>query len=91
LHLVKAHSVMTPIAAYRQAFPLCDFSRLPQTSPDTDIDALIGLTIGADLEPLAVVEHGVVVGIITAKDLLRGVQGIPNEAHAVAPVLETTP
>ena len=91
LHLVKAHSVMTPVAVYAQAFPLCDFSRLNQTSPDTDIDALIGLTINADLEPLAVVEHGVVVGIITAKDLLRGVQGIPNDAYAFAPVLETSP
>ncbi|PQZ91425.1 MULTISPECIES: glycine betaine/L-proline ABC transporter ATP-binding protein [Pseudomonas] len=91
LHLVKAHSVMTPVAVYAQAFPLCDFTRLTQTSPDTDIDALIGLTMGNDLEPLAVVEHGAVVGIITPKDLLRGVQGIPNAAHAVAPVLETSP
>jgi glycine betaine/proline transport system ATP-binding protein len=91
LHLVKAHSVMTPIAVYTQAFPLCDFARLTQTSPDTDINALIGLTIGADLEPLAVAEHGVVVGIITLKDLLRGVQGIPNDAQGVAPVLEPSP
>jgi len=88
LHLVKAHSVMTPVAIYTQAFAQCDFSRLTQTSLDADINALIGLTIGANLEPLAVVEQGVVVGIITAKDLLRGVQGIPNDAHATAPFLE---
>lgn len=91
LHLVKAHSVMTPLAIYAQAFPLCDCSRLTQTSPDTDINELIGLTIGTDLEPLAVVERGVVVGIITPKDLLRGVQGVPNDAQALAPVLETAP
>ncbi|NAO28833.1 glycine betaine/L-proline ABC transporter ATP-binding protein [Pseudomonas syringae pv. dysoxyli] len=88
LHLVKAHSVMTPVARYAQAFPLCDFTRLTHTTPETDINALIGLTMGADLEPLAVVEQGVVVGIITPKDLLRGVQGIPNDAQAVAPVME---
>jgi len=90
LHLVKAHSVMTPVARYAQAFPLCDFTRLTQTTPETDINALIGLTMGADLEPLAVVEQGVVVGIITPGDLLRGVQGIPNEAQALAPVLEAS-
>jgi glycine betaine/proline transport system ATP-binding protein len=39
---------------------------------------------------LAVVEQGVVVGIITPGDLLRGVQGIPNDAQALAPVLEAS-
>jgi glycine betaine/proline transport system ATP-binding protein len=31
---------------------------------------------------LAVVDNGAVVGIITPRDLLRGVQGIPNEFSA---------
>jgi glycine betaine/proline transport system ATP-binding protein len=35
-------------------------------------------------DALAVVDNGAVVGIITPRDLLRGVQGIPNELAPVA-------
>ncbi|WP_223462305.1 glycine betaine/L-proline ABC transporter ATP-binding protein [Pseudomonas sp. A-R-26] len=83
LHLVKAHSVMTSVQAYKAAQPTCDISRLTQTSLDADIDELISLTMKSRRDALAVVDHGTVVGIITPRDLLRGVQGIPNE---LAPV-----
>jgi len=84
LHLVKAHSVMTSVQAYKAAQPTCDISRLIQTSLDADIDELISLTMKSRRDGLAVVDNGTVVGIITPRDLLRGVQGIPNELAPVA-------
>ncbi|MNY79358.1 hypothetical protein D3C86_2199640 [compost metagenome] len=61
------------------ANPGCDIARLPKTTPDADINELIGLTMKSERDALAVVDNGTVVGIITPRDLLRGVQGIPNE------------
>ncbi|RRW40644.1 glycine betaine/L-proline ABC transporter ATP-binding protein [Pseudomonas luteola] len=90
LHLVKAHSVMTPVEAYRAAHPTLDVSKLLKTSPNADINELIELTMQSDRDAIAVVENNVVLGIVTPRDLLRGVQGTPNEftnAH-LEPVLE---
>jgi glycine betaine/proline transport system ATP-binding protein len=82
LHLVKAHSVMTPVEPFKAANPGCDISRLSKTSLGADINELIGLTMKSERDALAVVDNGVVVGIITPRDLLRSVQGIPNEFSA---------
>jgi glycine betaine/proline transport system ATP-binding protein len=82
LHLVKARSVMTPVEPFKAANPGCDISRLGKTSLGADINELIGLTIKSERDALAVIDNGVVVGIITTRDLLRGVQGIPNEFSA---------
>jgi glycine betaine/proline transport system ATP-binding protein len=92
LHLVKAHSVMTPVEPFKAANPTCDISRLIKTSPGADINELIGLTMKSERDALAVVDNGNVVGIITPRDLLRGVQGIPNEfaANGAAAALETS-
>lgn len=92
LHLVKAQSVMTPVEPYQVANPGCDITRLAKTSLDADINELIELTMKSDRDALAVVDNGTVVGVITLRDLLRGVQGIPNEfaASATASVLEAS-
>ncbi|NWB96860.1 glycine betaine/L-proline ABC transporter ATP-binding protein [Pseudomonas gingeri] len=92
LHLVKAHSIMTPVEAYRAANPDADLSRLLKTVPEADINALIGLITHSDRDALAVIDpNDVVVGVITIRDLLRGVQGIANECAAPsAAVLETS-
>ncbi|WP_416423710.1 glycine betaine/L-proline ABC transporter ATP-binding protein [Pseudomonas sp. App30] len=79
LHLVKAHSVMTPVAAYSAAHPGSDLSRLSKTTVEADIDELIGLIMTSDRDALAVTDKGAIVGIITPRDLLRGVQGLPND------------
>ncbi|TBU73698.1 glycine/betaine ABC transporter [Pseudomonas daroniae] len=88
LHLVKAHSVMTPYANYRQAHPEVDVSTLCHTTPAADLNELINLLIQSDGEALAVLEEGTPLGVITARDLLRGVQGAPNESVEV-PVRES--
>ncbi|QKZ04483.1 quaternary amine ABC transporter ATP-binding protein [Pseudomonas eucalypticola] len=89
LHLVKAHSVMTPLAAYQAAHPNVDIGRLTRTTPHADIDQLIQLTMASDRDALAVVADGQVVGIITPRDLLRGVQGMPSEFTEAAIAVET--
>jgi glycine betaine/proline transport system ATP-binding protein len=93
LHLVKAHSVMTPVDPYRIANPGCDIDRLLKTTPEADINELIGLIMKSERDALAVADAGKVVGIITARDLLRGVQGIPNEFSGVTAgaALEVSP
>lgn len=92
LHLVKASSVMTPVEPFKAANPGCDVTRLLKASPESDIDALIGLTLKSERDAVAVVENGAVVGIITPRDLLRGVQGIANEfsVSAAANALEAS-
>ncbi|MDR0278888.1 MAG: betaine/proline/choline family ABC transporter ATP-binding protein [Paucimonas sp.] len=75
LHLVKAHSIMSPLAAH----PQLDAARLPSAGPQSDLDALINLMISSGGDALAVVDNGQVLGIITQQDLLRGVQGAPAQ------------
>ena len=75
---------MTSVQAYKAAHPTCDISRLTKTALDADINELIGLTMKSERDALAVVDNATVVGIITPRDLLRGVQGIPNELAPVA-------
>jgi glycine betaine/proline transport system ATP-binding protein len=92
LHLVRAHSVMTPVEAFKAANPGCDIARLSKATVDADINELIGLTMKSERDALAVVDKGAVIGIVTPRDLLRGVQGIPNEfaASPAATALEAS-
>ncbi|MGC4009512.1 MAG: glycine betaine/L-proline ABC transporter ATP-binding protein [Pseudomonas sp.] len=79
LHLVKAQSVMTPVEVYRIAHPNVDLNRLVSAPAQADIDQLINLMVNADRDAVAITDNGAVVGVITQRDLLRGVQGSPNE------------
>ncbi|QXI31066.1 quaternary amine ABC transporter ATP-binding protein [Pseudomonas vanderleydeniana] len=91
LHLIKAHSVMAPLAAYQAAHPGVDIARLAKASPEADIDQLINLAIRSERDAVAVEHNGTVIGVITLRDLLRGVQGVANESvPPVASVLEAT-
>ncbi|WP_437881009.1 quaternary amine ABC transporter ATP-binding protein [Pseudomonas sp. LRF_L74] len=87
LHLVKAHSVMTPVSLYKATQPDVDLARLPSVVAEADIDEVIGLAVNAELDAVAVTADGQVVGVITLRDLLRGVQGAPNEFAAAAGVV----
>lgn len=77
IHLVKAHSVMRPVAEFKSSQPTCDVDTLLKTSPEADIGALIDLTMKSDRDAVAVVEDGVIVGVVTTRGLLRGVAGAP--------------
>ncbi|MBS3650192.1 glycine betaine/L-proline ABC transporter ATP-binding protein [Pseudaminobacter sp. 19-2017] len=84
IHLVKARSVMRPVDDFKRSQPQCDVNALPQTSPDADIGELIDVTMQSDGNALAVVEDGVVVGVVTVRGLLRGVAGMPAEELVAA-------
>jgi glycine betaine/proline transport system ATP-binding protein len=84
IHLVKAHSVMQPVADYQQAQPGTDVNALLRASPDADIGALIDLTMQSNHDAVAVVDDGNVVGVVTTRGLLRGVAGTPSTSPAAA-------
>ena len=84
IHLVRAHSVMRPVAEFRSTHPDCDVGALLQASPEADIGELIGLTMQSPRDALAVVDDGTVVGVVTVRGLLRGVAGMPSEELVAA-------
>ncbi len=73
VHLVKAHSLMQPVAQYSAAASAAAVETLPQAAPEADISALIDLTMRSERDAVAVVENGAVIGVVTTRDLLRGV------------------
>ncbi|MQB40459.1 glycine betaine/L-proline ABC transporter ATP-binding protein [Rhizobium sp. ICMP 5592] len=80
LHLVKAHSVMSSVAEYQRVHLNSDIATLTTTTPEADIDELIGLTMQSDRDGIAVVDSGSVIGVVTTRSLLRGVKGTqPDE------------
>lgn len=79
IHLVKAHSVMQGVESFRRASPHCDPATLPVASPESDIAALIDLTMQSTGNAVAVVEEGKILGVVTTRGLLRGVAGLPVE------------
>jgi len=80
VHLVKAHTVMLPVAEFAKCHPDVDIESLLTASPDADIGSLIDLTMQSPRDALAVVEDGKLVGIVTARSLLCGVAGTPDSA-----------
>ena len=89
LHLIKAHSVMCPVAEYRQACPQVDVAQLPKAGSESDLDALISIMINSREQAIAVQEGDAVLGIVTARTLLLGVKGIPTAG--AGPVPSTPP
>ncbi len=81
LHLIKAHSVMMPVDAWRAEKPGRGIDGLDQTSPEADIDALIDLTLATGGDGIAVIDDGAVVGIVTPRSLLLGVKGAQTSAQ----------
>ncbi|WP_377806070.1 betaine/proline/choline family ABC transporter ATP-binding protein [Azospirillum sp. A29] len=73
LHLVKAHSVMIPVAEFQRISPNIDILSLLRTNPEADIDELITLTMMSDRDAVAVVDDDAIVGIVTTRGLLRSV------------------
>lgn len=73
LHLVKAHSVMMPVADFQRSCPNIDIRSLLRTNPEADIDELISLTMMSDRDAVAVVDDDSIVGIVTTRGLLSSV------------------
>lgn len=78
LHLIKAHSVMCPVAEFRQAQPRVDIATLPKTGSESDLDKLISIMLDAEHQAIAVLDGDTLVGIVTARSLLMAVKDAPN-------------
>lgn len=75
LHVVYAHSVMFPIERYRALGTKLELARLPRVTAEADLNHLVDLMSEQDAAQLAVVDGSEVVGIVTRRSLLRGIQG----------------
>ncbi len=73
LKLVSAHTIMQPIEDYLKHNKL-DITLCPTAMHDADLDALINLAIDHE-EPIVVLDQSNPIGVITKRQLLRGVQG----------------
>jgi glycine betaine/proline transport system ATP-binding protein len=71
IHLVKAASVMMPVADFRDA----PMSELARTGLEADIDALIHLVLASPHQAVAVAEGDALCGVVTARTLLEGLKG----------------
>jgi glycine betaine/proline transport system ATP-binding protein len=69
LKLVKAHSIMEPIAAHSG-----DLNGAPRADEGADLDQLIDLSVGSHM-PVVITDKGAEVGVVTKPVLLRGIQG----------------
>ncbi|WP_333684726.1 quaternary amine ABC transporter ATP-binding protein [Pontibaca methylaminivorans] len=75
LHLVKAHSVMTPVAEFRRETPGLGIEALPKVPREADIDTMIGAVTASDQDAVAVTDSDTVVGVATIRDLLVSMRG----------------
>ena len=73
LTLVRAHTVMQPIETYHGATEE-DLSCFPTASPEADLNELINLSVDTD-RPILILKDKKPIGIVTKRNLLRGIQG----------------
>ena len=73
LTLVRAHTVMQPIDRYQGAAGK-DLDSLPTAPPEADLNELINLSVDTD-RPILILKDQKPVGIVTKRNLLRGIQG----------------
>lgn len=73
LKLVKAHSIMEPMASYQGSL-----DGAPRADEGADLDQLIDLAVGTDL-PVVITQDSTDIGIVTKPRLLRGIQGGKDE------------
>jgi glycine betaine/proline transport system ATP-binding protein len=73
IKLVFAHTVMQPIEMYR-AGGGDDLAGCLTATPKADFNQLIDLSVKTD-KPILIVKDGMPVGVVTKRNLLRGIQG----------------
>ncbi|MEO1107859.1 MAG: glycine betaine/L-proline ABC transporter ATP-binding protein [Pseudomonadota bacterium] len=73
LKLVKAHSIMEPVASYSGSL-----DGAPRADEGADLDQLIDLAVNTEM-PVVITDAGADVGVVTKPRLLRGIQGGKND------------
>jgi len=79
LTLIRAHTVMQPIDTYHGATGE-DLSCFPIASPEADLNELINLSVDTD-KPILIQNDRKPIGIVTKRNLLRGIQGEENDGE----------
>ena len=82
LNLVTAHKIMEPLERYcaehQGARPPAD---CPDAPPDSKLNHLVDLAVDT-VHPIVIKADGKVVGVVTKKSLLRGIQGKAEDDEA---------
>lgn len=90
LHLVKAHSIMRPVAEFSARHADVPLAGLRRASSQADLSTLISLMLDAPHQALLITDGDAPAGVVTMRTLLLGVQGKDKAeaaAHAGAPAL----
>lgn len=83
LHLVSAQAVMYPVDDFLRKYPEVAAEQLPTVDVGDDLDSLVEIMTDVEANRVAVLSKGDVVGIVTRRSLLRGIQGKPPEKIAI--------
>lgn len=75
LHLIKAHSVMTPLAEWIADNDTSPLDQFPRADLDADLDQLIDLIVSSRHDTIAVEHSGTIVGMVTSTQLLLSIKG----------------
>lgn len=81
LELVTASRVMQSVKEYEAANGKVEFSECPVAAPGDNLDALVNMSVDTN-HPIIVSSDNQVVGIVTKRALLRGIQGRLYETEA---------
>ena len=79
LHLVTAARIMEPVEAYERREGPLDVTHSRAARPQDDLDTLADIAIETD-HPIIIRDADRVVGVVTKKTLLRGIQGRWDDA-----------
>ena len=74
LQLVTAQKIMQSIEKYEKNHPTFDRSHCPAAQLNDSLDSLVDLSIDTD-NPIVVEHEGAAVGVVSKRNLLRGIQG----------------
>jgi glycine betaine/proline transport system ATP-binding protein len=79
LHLVSAQSVMYPVDDFLRKYPEVKAEKLPNVDAEDDLDCLVEMMTNVEANRVSVLSKGAIVGIVTRRSLLRGIQGKSTE------------
>ena len=74
LDLVTAARVMMPVAQYLSENPAANLTAAPQAAPTAKLNELVDLAVTTD-GPVVIADQGALVGVVSKRALLRGIQG----------------
>lgn len=75
LHLVTAKKVMYPVSSFLKRYPEETVDDLVMVDENDDLDQLVEMMSNVEANRVAVTHSGQIVGVVTRRSLLHGIQG----------------